>query len=848
MFDGMYWSYETCGAANGFSATASSTIGILYDLLATRVLHFMEQPIQMINFALPFFELEYVNLSGEGFQYEVEAFLFSQILPFNDYRTHLGMVYIGLESGLFTGYSSKNSYTVRAATGLASDVPWAPYELASFNSACASSDTCDDMPGKMVSIYCVPTTAGQTGMVEERSCNVNGCCDANIRTYYKTSLGARGRPINVTGWRMYDPRERVWYTLAKEQWETFDVALAYTGLYEFATSGSVGITATGALIVDGIFRGVYGIDYDISVISTMLSSAMDGHGTGRWAYIVQRAGDAMGKVIASTFDETKIQESALHTEQPSIITESAFILQPLGWVEGFFQRLEVVASASTKYHECYLKRGYDNCSVPLVEQYVQWSSDNAVEKRAAGPARCNDGSRSCILESHDFGGNIGDCGYAPVLAIAVNSLEWKPPSWFSGPLIVDTALEGPEMCQDICSNDVVGCEFFSYEWEDFTSFEFMTKFLPGQNGFLDWLIVVGQNVHCDSAFDIWRDGRCVTCSSGLEPNAQMDRCVVCPPGMAGLDGFCRRCSAGSKPNAASTQCEKCPQLQITMDHQSCIECPMFQIPTPTGDACQCKPNYFNSTTIRPQCFESEFVGSAASSSLFECIECDGLKCIEACGSDWIKVTKGWAPLTQGLNGAVSVFTCKTDFACPGGIVISERSCQRIKLANENCSAIAPTTENLIFKCSVGFTGKLCGICVDGYQSNSDGTCTDCGGTTWGVLALVILVVILLAFWKGKVLMNYLALLEAFAEVHDKFNVKQISKIMTVRMREIFPFLARRIVMSNLFSCHNIELPVYCIENHFILKSQAALADTWGPLPGGISNNLQYYGGPWHHHA
>jgi hypothetical protein len=41
-------------------------------------------------------------------------------------------------------------------------------------------------------------------------------------------------------------------------------------VYEFATSGELGITASGSLIVDGAFQGVYAIDFALTQISTTL--------------------------------------------------------------------------------------------------------------------------------------------------------------------------------------------------------------------------------------------------------------------------------------------------------------------------------------------------------------------------------------------------------------------------------------------------------------------------------------------------------------------------------------------------------------------------------------------------
>jgi hypothetical protein len=59
--------------------------------------------------------------------------------------TALDMIYVGLEDGRFVGYFSPTSYTERAATGRAADLPWAPYTMDTVNGVCADTAACAAM-------------------------------------------------------------------------------------------------------------------------------------------------------------------------------------------------------------------------------------------------------------------------------------------------------------------------------------------------------------------------------------------------------------------------------------------------------------------------------------------------------------------------------------------------------------------------------------------------------------------------------------------------------------------------------------------------------------------------------
>ena len=70
-------------------------------------------------------------------------------------------------------------------------------------------------------------------------------------------------------------------------------------VYEFSTSGELGITASGSLIVDGAFQGVYAIDFALTQISTALDRIL-GQSPGAWAFAVERSGPNRGLLLGAT--------------------------------------------------------------------------------------------------------------------------------------------------------------------------------------------------------------------------------------------------------------------------------------------------------------------------------------------------------------------------------------------------------------------------------------------------------------------------------------------------------------------------------------------------------------------
>ena len=69
------------------------------------------------------------------------------------------------------------------------------------------------------------------------------------------------------------PGRRPWYTNAKDRWDELQLKLALSPVYVFDAgfgAAVLGITATGSIVQDGVFKGVYAADYMLSSVSVAL--------------------------------------------------------------------------------------------------------------------------------------------------------------------------------------------------------------------------------------------------------------------------------------------------------------------------------------------------------------------------------------------------------------------------------------------------------------------------------------------------------------------------------------------------------------------------------------------------
>lgn len=151
-------------------------------------------------------------------------------------------------------------------------------------------------------------TPAQGDVVDEtctKSCT-DTCCDGDLRVYY-TSNPLGGAPLEMTRWRVYDPRARGWYIQQRERFASIGDPFGWSGVYTFATSGSLGITATAMLHdSDGVSFGVAGVDYTLASISGLLIdelSSLGADSNATFAYVVERTGSSAGTLMGSSTDD-----------------------------------------------------------------------------------------------------------------------------------------------------------------------------------------------------------------------------------------------------------------------------------------------------------------------------------------------------------------------------------------------------------------------------------------------------------------------------------------------------------------------------------------------------------------
>ena len=296
------YSYETCGASDDY--TAPSYIEAKRDYMMVIVAQFMNAPLDSITNILPMFERRVISLSDPLWGDPRRALsdsLYAQTLglKLGEDGVPYSMVYVGLDDGTFTGYFSPTSHTLRAPSGAPGDLPWVPWTLGTVNQACTTGAcartfemacTAGTVPGcepqvvanqgfqDACAVHTIKTScasvdsdvdagtrdctftgpcSGPSGKTVAEACPTedSACVHADVRNYYTTSVDAGGHPLNFTRWREYNPLVRPWYIQGKMSWTDAQKKLGYSGVYQFTTTKELGITAMGAIVQEGVFRG-----------------------------------------------------------------------------------------------------------------------------------------------------------------------------------------------------------------------------------------------------------------------------------------------------------------------------------------------------------------------------------------------------------------------------------------------------------------------------------------------------------------------------------------------------------------------------------------------------------------
>jgi hypothetical protein len=563
-------------------------------------------------------------------------------------------------------------------------------------------------------------------------------------------------------------------------------------------------------------------------VSSLLIKALTGN--NQWAYIIERSGPNEGMLVGSTSVRPKkacsrgciaeklfsVDGSRLRANVSgySAFRDSSDMLKKTGYQSTSVKKMIDKLSGSTFFNECFMKRKYQSCPLDLDKQYNFKGIADLGETRAAGPKYCSPPtSFSCMKNNYDFGGNpkgyvngtYVKCGYAKIVGIVASSANYSAPGWFKGALSVEPTLDGPAKCQEICQR-TQGCDFWSYEFEDFVGFEAESKIFAGPNGEFDWLLVAGQDVKCQPG-SIYFEGACVNCGSGQEPDELGQSCLSCKARAAtfeytnsGLngsatDGVCHMCPYGKLPNDARSVCIPCAAGKFdSIENNRCENCPVGQFSDvgafsagKVGDynpACKCAKRFFTARTASHQvsisCHGSGYREKKAFNEEGECASCDLLDCVSDCNAQNITVKPGWRiephELTDDASKvkiSLAIFRCTAEEACPGGAI------------DDIFHAVANA-------CKEGHMGVLCGQCSTGFAMQFDHSCEACEmiWSPWKIAFLVIVIIavfVILGALPASAYHRILDVVQMFqmmGEIGKEVGFSTLLKIFTVSLQII----------------------------------------------------------------
>eukprot|EP01051_Picozoa_sp_SAG22_P006043 SAG22_NODE_381_length_11354_cov_6.529631_4_plen_688_part_00 len=194
----------------------------------------------------------------------------------------------------------------------------------------------------------------------------------------------------------------------------------------------------------------------------------------------------------------------------------------------------------------------------------------------------------------------------------------------------------------------------------------------------------------------------------------------CPRGTVTDGNQCRRCPEGEYSNTIGA-----------IDCDSCVSWSPGSTNNPTTTACQCMPGYYSTMSPSPQpwCYNSD-MRAVPSPSWTKCEQLSKSKlaeCVEDATGAQMDILPGWTLVF--VSDTKAILKCRNGESCPGGIV------------NESQPTIP---------CTEGYTGLLCGECIDDYALKADGACKKCAKTTWQGLVVVAIVVALGALAATRV--------------------------------------------------------------------------------------------------
>lgn len=346
------------GAADAIRAEQTYIEAFEKPRLDYTLLSFMREPGMLLELSRPAYSMELVAAScAQTETAELRELLFMQSVAVASRAAAGGsgitMLYCGMQDGRFIGYYEPTRYTTRASGAsnpASAELTWAPYADADAAPASLSrkKPACDLLASTDDSAVCpsgCTTAGGCTGTATAKSISAAcagsvatadctptaadgtpGCCDKNVRAYYSTSVTARGAAVEATGWTIYDPRVRPWYT--EEMARTTETG--WSSVYVFSGSDELGITRTAKMYRDTAMSthlGVLAADFELAGISSILNDTVAG--TGSWAFVVERS---TGKLLGTTFGAPLRDGTGERADMAAAGVASTTIIAAAAWL------------------------------------------------------------------------------------------------------------------------------------------------------------------------------------------------------------------------------------------------------------------------------------------------------------------------------------------------------------------------------------------------------------------------------------------------------------------------------------------------------------------------------------
>lgn len=293
--------------------------------------------------------------------------------------------------------------------------------------------------------------------------------------------------------------------------------------------------------------------------------------------------------------------------------------------------------------------------------------------------------------------------------------------------------------------------------------------------------------------------RCVSCPAGTGPSVDRTTCIPCGGNNYSNFGVCQPCGS---------------QLVASDDHQSCQECPLFQMALADEDGgrtCECADDFYASATPIV-CFHGGFDPGHFDASL---VDSSHSQTCAACPHDIMGDSCAICKAGQQPSNAAG-FTFATTASsrralAEDDVLLAFRCHDVLSTAAKRCPAgMQPGT------CAEGYEGTFCGSCAAGYGMSASQECEPCGDSGWGAWQSVTTIIALPAI-VGTIL--YVA-----SKYWLKFSLKHLARAAFQPFRILITYSQVTAQLGDVLDFNFYSICPYFSDVMNIVKP---LMDVWG---------------------